>query len=50
MAFDIPSMGELARQQGVNPIELMIDMALERDFKMFFRQPLANENQDLCWK
>ena len=46
MAFDIPSMGELARQQGVNPVELMIDMALERDFKMFFRQPLANENQD----
>ncbi|GIS19251.1 MAG: hypothetical protein CM15mP120_11670 [Pseudomonadota bacterium] len=30
----------------MNPVELMIDMALERDFKMFFRQPLANENQD----
>ena len=34
------------QQKGVNPVELMIDMALERDFKMFFRQPLANENQD----
>lgn len=46
MAFDVPSMSELAQQKGVNPVELMIDMALERDFKMFFRQPLANENQD----
>ena len=42
--FDVPSMSELA-QQGES-VELMIDMALERDFKMFFRQPLANENQD----
>ena len=31
MAFDIPSMGELARQQGVNPVELMIDMEIELD-------------------
>ena len=23
----------------------MIDMALERDLKMFFRQPIANEDQ-----
>ena len=41
-----PSMATLAREKGVNPVELMIDMALERDFKMFFRQPIANENQD----
>ena len=47
MAFDVPSMSELAQQRGVNPVELMIDMALERDFKMFFRQPLANENHVL---
>ncbi|MEM7017615.1 MAG: amidohydrolase family protein [Pseudomonadota bacterium] len=46
MVYDKPSMGELARQKGVNPVELMIDMSLERDFKMFFRQPIANENQD----
>jgi N-acyl-D-amino-acid deacylase len=39
-------MATLAREKGVNPVELMIDMALERDFKMFFRQPIANENQD----
>lgn len=46
MQYDQPSMGELARQKGVNPVELMIDMALEADMKMFFRQPIANENQD----
>ena len=46
MNYDQPTMGELARQKGVDPVELMIDMALERDMKMFFRQPIANENQD----
>jgi N-acyl-D-aspartate/D-glutamate deacylase len=46
MNYDQPSMAELARQAGVHPVGLMIDMALERDMKMFFRQPLANENQD----
>ena len=46
MSFEQPSMAELARQRGVHPVELMIDMALERDLKMYFRQPIANENQD----
>jgi N-acyl-D-aspartate/D-glutamate deacylase len=46
MIYDQPSMGGLARAKGVNPVELMIDMALEHDFKIFFRQPIANENQD----
>ena len=46
MVYDKPSMAELARQKNVNPVELMIDMSLERDFNMFFRQPIANENQD----
>ncbi len=46
MVYDQPSMAELAKQKGVNPVELMIDMALEKDLKMFFRQPIANENQD----
>lgn len=46
MGFDKTSMGELARQKDVNPVELMIDMALDSDFKMFFNQPIANENQD----
>jgi N-acyl-D-aspartate/D-glutamate deacylase len=39
-------MAQLAREKGVDPVELMIDMALERNLKMFFRQPIANENQD----
>ena len=45
MVYDKPSMAELARTKGVHPVELMIDMALERDLKMFFRQPIANEDQ-----
>ena len=46
MVYDKPTMAELASAKGVHPVELMIDMALERDFKMFFRQPIANEYQD----
>jgi N-acyl-D-amino-acid deacylase len=45
MVYDKPSMAELARAKGVHPVELMIDMALDRDLKMFFRQPIANEDQ-----
>ena len=30
----------------MRPAEAMIDLALEHDLKLFFRQPLANENQD----
>ena len=45
MVYDKPSMAELARAKGMHPVELMIDMALERDLKMFFRQPIANEDQ-----
>ena len=45
MVYDKPSMAELAQAKGVHPVELMIDMALERDLKMFFRQPIANEDQ-----
>ena len=39
------SMAELARQKNTHPVELMIDMALERDMKFFMMQPVANENQ-----
>jgi N-acyl-D-aspartate/D-glutamate deacylase len=45
MGWEHPSMAELARQRGVHPVELMIDLALEHDFKIYFRQPIANENQ-----
>ena len=45
MIYDKPSMAEIARGKGLHPVEVMIDMALERDLKMFFRQPIANEDQ-----
>jgi len=38
-------MADLARQKNTHPVELMIDMALERDMKFFMVQPIANENQ-----
>ncbi|MBS0546468.1 MAG: amidohydrolase family protein [Proteobacteria bacterium] len=45
MAGPHKSMAELARQRNTHPVELMIDMALERDMKFFMMQPIANENQ-----
>ena len=39
-------MSDVARERGVHPAEAMIDIALEHDFKVFVRQPIANENQD----
>jgi N-acyl-D-aspartate/D-glutamate deacylase len=46
MRYDQPSMADLAAERGVHPVELMIDLSLEHDFDIFFRQPIANENQD----
>lgn len=40
------TMADIARERGVAPAEAMIDMALEHDLKLFFRQPIANENMD----
>ena len=40
-----PSMAELARRSNQHPVELMIDLALERDLKRFWVQPIANEDQ-----
>lgn len=39
------SMADLARMKNTHPVELMIDMALERDMKFFMVQPVANEDQ-----
>ncbi len=39
------SMAELARQKNTHPVDLMIDMALERDLRFFMTQPIANEDQ-----
>jgi len=43
-------MSEVAAKRGVHPVEAMIDLALERDFDCFFRQPLANEDQEAVLK
>src|SRR5919197_1958081 len=40
------SVAEVARERGVDPVEAMIDLALEKDLDRFFLQPIANENQD----
>jgi N-acyl-D-aspartate/D-glutamate deacylase len=36
---------DVARARGVDPVEAMIDLSLERDFEQFFLQPIANEDQ-----
>ena len=46
MAQDHPSMAELAARKGMHPVELMIDLSLEHDFDIYFRQPIANEDQE----
>ena len=42
------SMAELARERNCHPVELMIDLALERDMKLFLLQPIANDNQEVA--
>ena len=42
------SVAEVARQRGCDPVEAMIDVALERDFDAFFFQPIANEDQNVA--
>jgi N-acyl-D-amino-acid deacylase len=41
------SLGEIAREQNKDPIEVMIDLALDKHLKQFFQQPLVNEDQDV---
>jgi N-acyl-D-amino-acid deacylase len=40
------TVAEVARQRGADPVELMIDLALETDFEQLFLQPLARYDQD----
>ena len=40
------SVAEVARERGVDPVEAMIGLALEKDLERFFLQPIANENED----
>jgi N-acyl-D-aspartate/D-glutamate deacylase len=40
------SIAEIARERGLDPVDALIQVALERDLKAFFVQPLFNENLD----
>jgi N-acyl-D-amino-acid deacylase len=40
------AVAEIAQERGVDPVEAMIDLALEKDLERFFLQPIANENQE----
>ena len=40
------SVAALARERGLDPVEAMIQLAVERDLRCFFVQPIANENLD----
>ncbi|HEX3176128.1 MAG TPA: amidohydrolase family protein [Methylomirabilota bacterium] len=42
------SVADVARERGCDPVDAMIDVALERDFDAFFFQPIANEDQDVA--
>ncbi len=39
------SVADIARERRVDPVEAMIDLALEKDLERFFLQPIANEDQ-----
>jgi N-acyl-D-amino-acid deacylase len=40
------SLAEIAEQQGKDPVDVMIDLALDKHLKQFFMQTLTNEDQD----
>ena len=40
------SIAELAREQGRDPVEIIIDTALAKNLKQFFAQTIANEDPD----
>jgi len=39
------TVAELAKEMRKDPTEVVMDLALEKDMKQFFLQPIANENQ-----
>jgi len=40
------SVADIAKERNIDPEETMIGLALEHNLKLFFMQPIANENQD----
>jgi N-acyl-D-aspartate/D-glutamate deacylase len=50
--FDKPlppyrSIAQIAKESNKDPLELIIDLALEKHLKQFFIQPIVNEDQDV---
>jgi len=41
------SIAQIARESGKDPLDVMIDLALEKHLKQFFIQPIVNEDQDV---
>ncbi len=41
------SIAQIAKETGKDPLELIIDLALEKHLKQFFIQPIVNEDQDV---
>lgn len=41
-----PSIAEIAKERGQDPVETFIDLALDHHLKLFFIQPSNNEDQD----
>ncbi len=44
-----PSIAAEARERGIDPVQLVIDLSLESDFKQMFFQPLQVPDQDGTW-
>jgi N-acyl-D-amino-acid deacylase len=40
-------LSQIAKETGKDPLELIIDLALDKHLKQFFIQPIVNEDQDL---
>lgn len=40
------SVAEVAKERGQDPVDTVIDLALEKGMKQFFLQPIANENME----
>jgi N-acyl-D-amino-acid deacylase len=41
------SIAEIAREQNKDPVDAMIELALEKHLRLFFQQPLVNEDQNV---
>jgi N-acyl-D-amino-acid deacylase len=40
------SVEEIAKERGAHPIDTYVDLALEKDLKLFFQNPASNDDQD----